>query len=62
MNLADALPACQDKSTLAALQRQFKEVPDASNMADFLRTSPWRAQEVWPAPRAKQVAWAIVQA
>ena len=37
LNMADALLVCEDKKTLAALQRQFVEAPDASNMADFLR-------------------------
>ncbi len=45
LNMADALLVCEDTKTLAALQRQFVEAPDASNMADFLR----RHQ----APRAK---------
>jgi hypothetical protein len=53
---------CEDKKTLAALQRQFIEAPDASNMADFLRISPWYAEDVRVVLRAKQVAWAIVQA
>jgi hypothetical protein len=38
--MADALLVCEDKKTLAALQRQFVQTPDASNMADFLRISP----------------------
>lgn len=41
LNLADALLVCEDKKTIAALQRQFVEAPDASNMGDFLRHSPW---------------------
>jgi hypothetical protein len=40
LNMADALLVCEDKKTLAALQRQFVMAPDASNMADFLRISP----------------------
>lgn len=40
LNMADALLVCEDTKTLAALQRQFVEAPDASNMADFLRISP----------------------
>jgi hypothetical protein len=62
LNIADALLVCEDKKTLAALQRQFIEAPDASNMADFLRISPWYAEDVRVVLRAKQVAWAIVQA
>ena len=41
LNMADALLVCEDDKTLAALQRQFVQAPDASNMADFLRISPW---------------------
>ena len=62
LNMADALLVCEDNKTLAALQRQFIEAPDASNMADFLRISPWCAEDVRVALRAKQVARAIVQA
>lgn len=43
LNMADALLTCEDEKTLAELQRQFLEAPDASNMADFLRISPWDA-------------------
>lgn len=62
LNMADALLVCEDKKTLAALQRQFIEAPDASNMADFLRISPWQADDVRTPLRADQVAWAIAQA
>jgi hypothetical protein len=62
LNLADALLVCEDEKTLAALQRQFLEAPDASNMADFLRISPWKAEEVRSALRIQQVRWAIAQA
>lgn len=62
LNMADALLVCQDKKTLAALQRQFIEAPDASNMADFLRISPWSVAEVRGAIRLKQVTWALTQA
>ena len=62
LNLADALLVCEDKKTLAALQRQFVEAPDASNMADFLRISPWQADEVRTRLRAHQVAWLIAEA
>lgn len=60
--MADALLVCEDEKTLAALQRQFVEAPDASNMADFLRISPWQANEVRAALRAHQVAWLIAEA
>lgn len=62
VNMADALLVCEDKKTLAALQRQFVEAPDASNMADFLRISPWSAQAVRHALRAYQVRWLIAEA
>ncbi|HOT93533.1 MAG TPA: hypothetical protein PLN71_18390 [Anaerolineae bacterium] len=56
LNIADALLVCEDEKTLAALQRQFVEAPDASNMADFLRISPWEAGAVRAALRQHQVA------
>jgi hypothetical protein len=62
LNLADALLVCEDEKTLAALQRQFIEAPDASNMADFLRISPWKAEDVRSALRISQVNWAVAQA
>lgn len=62
LNLADALLVCEDDKTLAALQRQFLEAPDPSNMADFLRISPWQAQDVRTALRANQVHWALKEA
>ena len=62
LNLADALLVCEDEKTLAALQRQFIQAPDASNMADFLRISPWIAAEVRNALRSNQVKWAVAHA
>ena len=62
LNLADALLVCEDEKTLAALQRQFLEAPDASNLADFLRISPWRAEAVRNALRSQQIQWALAQA
>ena len=61
LNMADALLVCEGKKTLAALPRQFVAAPDASNMADFLRLSPWQANEVRAALRAHQVAWLSVE-
>ena len=61
VNMADALLVCEDRKTLAALQRQFVEAPDVSNMADFLRISPWSAEEMRSALRRSQVAWLIEQ-
>ena len=62
LNLADALLVCEDEKTLAALQRQFLVAPDPSNMADFLRISPWQAADVRAALRTNQVNWALAQA
>ena len=62
LNMADALLVCEDTKTLAALQRQFVEAPDPSNMADFLRISPWKATEVRATLRASQVSWLVEQA
>ena len=62
LNLADALLVCEDEKTLAALQRQFIQAPDASNMADFLRISPWQADDIRIALRRNQVNWAVAQA
>jgi len=62
LNLADALLVCEDEKTLAALQRQFLAAPDVSNMADFLRISPWQAEDVRNALRIQQVNWVVAQA
>jgi DDE superfamily endonuclease len=62
LNMADALLVCEDDKTLAALQRQFVDAPDASNMADCLRISPWQADDVRATLRAHQVAWVVAQA
>lgn len=61
LNLADGLLVCEDEKTLAALQRQFLEAPDASNIADFLRISPWKAETVRSALRSSQVKWVITK-
>ena len=55
LNMADALLVCEGTKTLAALQRQFVQAPDASNMADFLRISPWHANDVRDRLREYQV-------
>jgi hypothetical protein len=62
LNMADALLTCEDEKTLAELQRQFIEAPDPSNMADFLRISPWSAAAVRAAIRADQLHWLIDRA
>lgn len=43
INLVDALLVCEGPKTLAALQREFVECVDVSNMADTLRIAPWSA-------------------
>ncbi len=55
LNMADALLVCESTKTLAALQRQFVQAPDASNMADFLRIGPWQAPDVRNALREHQI-------
>ena len=62
LNMADALLVCEEDKTLAALQRQFVEAPDASNMADCLRISPWQADDVRAVLRAHHVAWVVAPA
>lgn len=62
LNMADALLVCEDTKTLAALQRQFVQAPDASNMADFLRISPWSADQIRQALRIDQVEWLLTEA
>jgi len=62
LRLADGLLVCEDTKTLAALQRQFLDAPDASNMADFLRQSPWSVTGLRDRLRRDQVNWAIEQA
>jgi hypothetical protein len=62
LRLADALLVCEDKKTLAALQRQFLDAPDASNMADFLRESPWSVTNFRDRLRENQVAFALEEA
>src|SRR5215468_9266858 len=62
LELADALLVCESAKTLAALQRQFLDSTDPSNWADFLRESPWSAQEVRTALRRHQVPWLVAEA
>ena len=61
-NLVDALLDCESRKTLAALRRQLVEGGDVSNMADYLRISPWNAPAVRQAVGAWMVRWAIQQA
>jgi hypothetical protein len=46
INLTDGILVTEGKKTLANIQRQFVEAPDPSNMADFLRISPWDTEMV----------------
>ncbi len=46
INLADGILVTEGKKTLANIQRQFVEAPDPSNIADFLRISPWPTEDV----------------
>jgi hypothetical protein len=62
LQLADGLLVCLEPKTLAALQRQFLDSTDPSNWADFLRISPWQAEEVRTALRRHQVQWLVAEA
>ncbi len=47
VRLSEALVVCQEShKTLAALNRQWVEVPDVSTDAHFLRQSPWSQHEM----------------
>src|SRR5205085_1703626 len=61
-NLVDALLVCESRKTLAALRREFVAAPDVSNMADCLRISPWRVDDLRQMLGAFLVHWAIQQA
>jgi hypothetical protein len=62
LQLADGVLVCDELKTLAALQRQFLDSTDPSNWADFLRISPWRAEEGRTALRRHQVEWLVAEA
>lgn len=57
--MTDALLVCEETKTLAALQRQLIYTPDSSNMADFLRISPWKANDVRAVLRKHQLEWLV---
>jgi DDE superfamily endonuclease len=61
LQLVDGLLVCDESKTLAALQRQFLDSTDPSNWADFLRISPWRAEEVRTTLRRHQVEWLVAE-
>jgi DDE superfamily endonuclease len=62
LELADGVLVRDESKTLAALQRQFLDSTDPSNWADFLRISPWRADEIRTALRRHQVEWLAAEA
>jgi hypothetical protein len=62
LQLLDGLLVSEESKTLAALQRQFLDSTDPSNWADFLRISPWRAEEGRTALRRHQVQWLVAEA
>src|SRR5262245_40688493 len=62
LQLMDGLLVCDQSKTLAALQRQFLDSTDPSNWADFLRISPWCAEEARTALRRHQVQWLVAEA
>ena len=62
LHLVDGSLVCEERKTLAALQRQFLDSTDPSNWADFLRTSPWFAEDVRCAIRRHQVARLVAEA
>src|SRR5437764_12009889 len=62
LNLVDGLLICDERKTLAALQRQFLDATDPSNWADFLRISPWSAAEARDTLRRHQVTWLLERA
>jgi hypothetical protein len=59
LHLVDSLLVCDERKTLAALQRQFLDATDPSNWADFLRISPWSAADTRDALRGRQVTWLL---
>ena len=61
LHLVDGSLVCEERKTLAALQRQFLDSTDPSNWADFLRISPWFAEDVRCAIRRHQVAWLVAE-
>src|SRR5258707_880613 len=62
LQMADAVLVCEDRKTLAALQRQFLEATDVSNWADFLRLSPWSAELVRDSLRRQHLGWLLAEA
>ena len=59
LHLVDGVLVCEERKTLAALQRQFLDATDPSNWADFLRISPWSVVEARDSLRRHQVTWLL---
>lgn len=62
INMVDALLVCDGPKTLAALQREFVECVDVSNIADTLRIAPWTAHDLQAPVGAFLVHAAVAQA
>jgi hypothetical protein len=62
LEVADGLLVCEDRKTLAALQRQFLDATDPANWADFLRISPWSAELVRDRLRRRHLTWLLDEA
>src|ERR1700704_70586 len=62
LEMADALLVTEDRKTLAALHRQFLDTTDPANWADFLRISPWSADDLRDRLRREQLAWLVAEA
>src|SRR5918911_1134992 len=62
LHLVESLLVCDERKTLAALQRQFLDATDPSNWADFLRISPWSAAEARDTLGRHQVTWLLERA
>jgi hypothetical protein len=61
LELADGVLVCEDRKTLAGLQRQFLDATDPSNWADFLRISPWSPDLVRASLRRRHLAWLLAE-
>src|SRR3954463_4204295 len=59
LQLVDSLLVCDERKTLAALQRQFLDATEPSNWADLLRISPGPAPAAREALRRHQVTWLL---
>src|SRR5258708_7736889 len=62
LEMVDALLVTEDRKTLAALQRQFLDTTDPANWADFLRISPWSADDLRDRLRHQHLDWLVAEA